>query len=230
MWFVTSLLTYIFFEILSIVSSNGTFVKNVSTSNDTILYPSGTFYFWTNLANSLVLLIVNSDLLNGANNLAKYFAVSYVMVPISDTIFLDVKLSTLLVESVLLQSHRNYQGNIMLGSAFYKIFLAVSIYDPIIKFESKVQRTLMNVKLQLTEFFYKKLYSTGSYPVKFYGISKVHKLWTNKVDNLTLIPIASDMSTVTYETAKHLARLLVPLNKSEFTINNTKEFVKYIQK
>ena len=62
-----------------------------------------------------------------------------------------------------------------MGSAFYKNFLVVSIYDPIIKFESKVQRTLMNVKSQLTEIFYKKLYSTGSYPVKFYGISKVHK-------------------------------------------------------
>ena len=44
------------------------------------------------------------------------------------------------------------------------------------------------------------------------------------------MPIASDLSTVTYETGNHLARLLVPLNKSEFTINNTKEFVKYIQK
>ena len=33
-----------------------------------------------------------------------------------------------------------------------------------------------------------------------------------------------------YKTAKYLANLLAPLYKSEFTINNTKEFVKYIQK
>ena len=36
--------------------------------------------------------------------------------------------------------------------------------------------------------------------------------------------------TATYETAKYLASLLAPLSKSEFTVNNTKEFVKYIQK
>ena len=66
--------------VLSIVSSNATLVKNAATSNDTILYPSGTFCFWVYLANSLVLLIVNSDLLNGAIKLARYFTVSYVAV------------------------------------------------------------------------------------------------------------------------------------------------------
>ena len=66
--------------VLSIVSSNGTLMNNATTSNDTILYPSETFCFWVHLANSLVLLIVNSDLLNGAIKLARYFAVSYVAV------------------------------------------------------------------------------------------------------------------------------------------------------
>ena len=72
-------------------------MNNATTSNDTILYSSGTFCFWMYLTNSLVLLIVNADLLNGANKLAKYFAVSYVAVLILDTIGLNVKSSTLLV-------------------------------------------------------------------------------------------------------------------------------------
>ena len=38
------------------------------------------------------------DLLNGPRKLAKYFAISYVAVPISDTIGPNVKSSTLLVE------------------------------------------------------------------------------------------------------------------------------------
>ena len=97
---VISLLIYIVSKIISIVSSNGTFVNNDATSDETILYPSGTFCFWMYLTNSLVLLIVNSDLLNGANKLAKYFAVSYVAVPILDKIGLNVKSSTLLVESL----------------------------------------------------------------------------------------------------------------------------------
>ena len=97
---VISLLTYIFFKIISVVSSNGTFVNNAATSNDTVLYPSGTFCFWIYLTNFLVLLNVNSDLPNGANKLAKYFAVSYVAVSILDTIGLNVKSSTLSIESL----------------------------------------------------------------------------------------------------------------------------------
>ena len=77
---------------------DGTFVNN--DANDTILYPSGTFCFWMHLTNSLVLLIVNSDLLNGTDNLVKYFAVSYVAVLTLDTIGFNVKLSTLLVQSL----------------------------------------------------------------------------------------------------------------------------------
>ena len=74
------------------------------------------------------------------------------------------------------------------------------------------------------------MYLTGSYPGKFYGNAKVHNLSTNNVDDLTLRPFVSNIGTATYETAKYLASLLAPLSKSEFTINNIKEFVKCIQK
>ena len=77
---------------------------------------------------------------------------------------------------------------------------------------------------------YKKLFPTGSYPRKFYGNAKVHKLSTNNVDDLTLRPIVSNIGTANYEAVKYLSSLLAPLSKSEFTISNTKEFVKYIQK
>ena len=103
-------------------------------------------------------------------------------------------------------------------------------YDPTSKLESKVQRTLRKIKSKLPEYVYKKLYLTRSYPGKFYGNAKVHKLSTNSIDYLTLRAIVSNISTVKYETAKYLASLLIPLSKSGFTIYNTKEFVKYIQK
>ena len=95
---VISSLTYILFKTILIVSSEETLINN--DANKTILYPSGTFCFWMYLTNYLVLLIVNSDLFNGTNNLAKCFAVSYVTVLISDTIGINVKLSTLLVQSL----------------------------------------------------------------------------------------------------------------------------------
>ena len=66
---------------------------------DTIIYPSGNFCFWMYLTNCFVLLIVNSDLYNGANKLAKYFAVLYVAVPMLHTIGLNFTSSTLLVET-----------------------------------------------------------------------------------------------------------------------------------
>ena len=103
-------------------------------------------------------------------------------------------------------------------------------YDPTSKLESKVQRTLRKIKSKLPEKFHKKLYPTGSWSGKFYGNVKVHKLSTNNVNDLTLRPILSNIGTASYETAKYLTISLAPLSNSEFTINNTKEFVKYIQK
>ena len=103
-------------------------------------------------------------------------------------------------------------------------------YDPTSKLESKVQRTLRKIKSKLPENVYKKLYPTGSYPGKFYGNAKVPKLSNKNVDDLTLRPIVSNIGTATYETVKYLASLSAPLSKSEFTVNSTKEFVKYIQK
>ena len=103
-------------------------------------------------------------------------------------------------------------------------------YDPTSKLESKEQNTLRKIKSKLPENVYKKLYPTGSYPGKFYRNAKVPKLSTNNVDDLTLRPIVSDIGTATYETAEYLTSLLAPLSQSELTINNTKEFIKYIQK
>ena len=85
-----------------------------------------------------------------------------------------------------------------------------------------MQRTLRKIKSKLPENVDKKLYPTGSYPGKFYRNTKVHKLSTNNVNDLTLRPIVSNIGTTTYETAKYLACLLAPLSKSELTINNTK--------
>ena len=66
--------------------SSGTFVKSDVTSNETILYPRGTFLFLICFTNLFVLLMVYSEVSNKDNNLAKYFAVCYVSVPIFEII------------------------------------------------------------------------------------------------------------------------------------------------
>ena len=96
--------------------------------------------------------------------------------------------------------------------------------------ETKVQRTPRKVKCTVPENVYSKPYPSDSCPGKFYGAAKMHKLLTNNVDNLPLRPIISNVETATYQTAKYLAKLLSPLGTSEYTISNTKTFVKQIRK
>ena len=75
-------------------------------------------------------------------------------------------------------------------------------YDPTSKLESKVQRTLRKIKSKLPENVYKKLYPTGSYPGKFYGNAKIHKLSDNNVDDLTLRPTVSNIGTANMKQQK----------------------------
>ena len=121
---VISLLIYILFKIISIVSSNGTFVNSDAISNYTILYPSGTFCFQIYLTNSLVLLIVNSDLLNQPNILP--FHKWQCRYQIQQVLMINHPRYQLKV-CVLVHSHRICQGKILLGKAFYKHFQSVSI-------------------------------------------------------------------------------------------------------
>ena len=78
----------------------------------------------------------------------------------------------------------------------------------------------------MPENVYSKLYPSGSCPGKFYGTAKI----ASNVDDLPLRPLISNIGTVTYQTAKYLAKLLSPLGTSECTISNTKTFVKCIRK
>ena len=59
---------------------------------------------------------------------------------------------------------------------------------------------MRKIKSKLPENVYKKFYPTGSYPSKFYGNAKVHKLSTNNVDDLTLRTIVSNIGTAKCET------------------------------
>ena len=52
------------------VLSSDIFAKSDVTSNETILYPRGTFIFLICLANVFVLLMVYPEVPNGDNNLA----------------------------------------------------------------------------------------------------------------------------------------------------------------
>ena len=77
---------------------------------------------------------------------------------------------------------------------------------------------------------YNKVYPTGSNAGKLYGTVKIHKLpESGTVDQLPLHPIISNICTASYCLAKHLAKILPPLSKSEYTVQNTKDFVNFIK-
>ena len=58
-------------------------------------------------------------------------------------------------------------------------------------------------------------------------MAKVHKMAENEsIENLPLRPIISNIGTAFYYLVKHLAKLLSPLTHSEFTLKNTKVFIR----
>ena len=100
--------------------------------------------------------------------------------------------------------------------------------NPISSYESKIQRTLRKIKSKLSTEEYKKLDPTGSNAGRFYGTAKVHKIDRNdKVDKLPLRSIVSNIDTASYQLAKHLAKLLSPLSKSEYTLQSSTEFMEH---
>ena len=60
--------------------------------------------------------------------------------------------------------------------------------------------------------------------------AKVHKLSpTDSIEKLPIRPIVSNVNTPTYQLAKHLPKILIPLSQSGYTINSTKHFNEQIK-
>ena len=65
---------------------------------------------------------------------------------------------------------------------------------------------------------------------KFYGTAKKHKLTpTRTIDDLPIRSVISNMGIASYQLAKYLAKLLSPLSKSEYTVDNNVEFINNIK-
>ena len=102
--------------------------------------------------------------------------------------------------------------------------------DPTKTNENKMQTALRKIKSSLSPKEYKKLYPTGSNAGKFYATAKVHKLKPDdSVNGLPLRPIVSSIGTTSYHIAKYLAKLLSPLARNQYTVNNTKHFINDIR-
>ena len=78
------------------------------------------------------------------------------------------------------------------------------------------------MKTTLSTQQYYQLYSIGSFPGKFYGTAKLHKLpIIDTVHDLPIQPIVSNIGAASYHLAKYLAKGLSPSAYSQYTIRST---------
>ena len=103
--------------------------------------------------------------------------------------------------------------------------------DPAKAIEGKIQRSIRKIRKILTKQEYSRLYPRGLSPGRLYGTTKRHNLKKgSSADDLSLRPIISNVGTASYHLAKHLAKLLSPLSKSQYKVYSTKEFIEMIKK
>ena len=102
------------------------------------------------------------------------------------------------------------------------------VKNPTVSYETKIQRILRKMKSRFTFQEYNKVYPTGSNAGIFYGTPKIHKQpELGTVDQLLLRPIVSNIGTASYYCVKNLATISVPLSKSKYTVENTKDFFSF---
>ena len=98
--------------------------------------------------------------------------------------------------------------------------------DPTSRQKTRLISILKNIKAEggLNEENYRKMYPTGAVSPKYYGLPKFHK------PGIPLRPIISSTGTVTYNTAKEMAKILKPLvGLSSHHVHNTRDFIDHIK-
>ena len=87
------------------------------------------------------------------------------------------------------------------------------------------------MKKRLGPSTYSSINSTASGPGRFYGTAKLRKLnqGCKDVNQLSITPILSNISTASCKTSHYTAELLAPLTKSEYSINSTEKFISKIK-
>ena len=98
--------------------------------------------------------------------------------------------------------------------------------DPTSRQKTRLISIFKNIKAEgeLNEENYRKMYPTGAVSPKYYGLPKIHR------PGMPLRPIISTTGTVTYNTAKELAKILKPLvGLSSHHVHNTRDFIDHIK-
>ena len=105
-------------------------------------------------------------------------------------------------------------------SATYQVILK----NPICAFEKRLNCFIWKLyKNDKIFYLYKTLGRTDLVLPRMYGLPNIHK------PNVPLRPIVSFIGTATYQLAKFLKKILVPLiGSTQYTVKNSSEFVELI--
>ena len=98
--------------------------------------------------------------------------------------------------------------------------------NPTTKYKNRLINLLKSIKAEggINNTTYKRLYPTGAGSPKYYGLPKIHKA------GVLLRHIIFSRGSVTYETAKELAKILKPLvGRSPYHVQNNKDFINSIK-
>ena len=98
--------------------------------------------------------------------------------------------------------------------------------DPTSKYKKEIVSALKGLKDRkiITTDLHRNLYPTVDQPPRFYGLPKVHKAGT------PLRPIVSSISTITYNCAQYLAKVLSPLvGNTIHHVKNSTEFAAFVR-
>ena len=94
----------------------------------------------------------------------------------------------------------------------------------------KIQKAVRKFKNKLFPKEYLDIYPTGSSLGNIYGTDKKYNLTpTGTTDDLPIHSIISNLSTSSYQLAKHLAKFLSPLRKLEYKVASNIEFINNIK-
>ena len=97
--------------------------------------------------------------------------------------------------------------------------------DPTSKYKKELSEFIRELKQKEERDFVlsRQLYPTTETPPKFYGLPKKDK------PNMPLCPIVSSVGSITYDSAKYLAKVLSPLvGQMEHHVKNSKHFATVI--
>ena len=123
-------------------------------------------------------------------------------------------------------AHQQQNGNLFNKTLLLLLLLlqrTTYLYKSLLREKLFIKHYCFAIRSYYEEELYKRLYPTGAGTPTLYGFPKIPKV------GMPLRPIVSSIGTVTYQTAKEVARMLKYLVVKSPHVRNTQDFIHQIK-